>query len=1229
MKFWGKNLTGLSIIPVIVLFLIIFSYIVIAGANTPQYFDNSTNSTVAGTPVEFRLRWTDAVALSGYVFSLDNATGSFSNDTWQLFSSSKDSTDRICNVVGSASSTGVNCDGGVACNEDSTNATIDTCADGTGCDGIVGNSEWVWNITINSTVVGQNDVINVSCYFHCYDSDDTWAIAYKEPSGSWVNKDGGNCIGTTSNETYSTSFSVGSNTGTAYVRCIIAWTGSTSSTCGEAYEYSDTDDLNFTVIEYCDTECWSNITKVVNSTIGSTIRWKVYANDTSNNWNTSGEYSFLTTDGIPPNYFDNSTNSTVAGKPVQFRLRWTDNIGLDSYIFSLDNCTGSFSNVTESTFPTGGTEDWSNVTQTINPNGGCTIQWKVYVNDTTNNWNTSDTYSFITTDIDSPQYYDNSTNSTAAGTPVKFNLRWNDNTGLSGYIFSFDNATGSFVNDTWASLHNATRPTTYSTINDTYGNVTNPTYAWDDGVYDTSTYASLLIDNPTAVYNYTYFYVNFTGVTENSKLEYTWVSNTTGGRLYAYNYSSSLWVTKDTTPTSLTTENFTIASDYIQNGLFIIYFWIRGRNIPVYLNITDIFVNVSEPVEAWSNLTKVINSTEETTIRWKIYANDSSDNWNTSSIYSFTARNTPEWQNQNSNTTTPLVGEPILLGAQGKDESALNWAWLWTNETGTGKNYTSTMSSNFKNLVKQTTDEPLDLPKYSATGYLHPDVIYFPDGKDGYNYWMMYNPHPPASEENPNIVRSNDGVTWIDSGITNPVISSPASGIFHDSDFLYVEQYDMWFTVWSWHDTNESICFGYSSDGKAWTEYDGVMIGDYNPQIINLNDQAWQNDELDAPTLLFEDGWFHLFYTDLGPGNNRGAVGYANFTWNSTTNDIENFTLYSGNPIINLSQNSDYKSGCSHIDISKYGDEYLLFNLREKLSSAVYDMTLLTSTKLLSGWTDAGTILTPSSPDAWDDLYIYRGSPVTEQGNISIISGKVNMYYSGFNQTSPTYQNWIGYASQNFTSSYYPLYLNDVADTWTWSNFTWQNSSITAGTTIQWRIYYNDTSGKENMTDLMTFTVKTSDGSPCTSNNECLGGYCVHSICRSNPTYCGDGYCDAGESCFRCISDCGICPGGDYPPEQKQELPAKGEVPEEVLQCPICPEPTEWSDCINNTQSRTNYRCSGETNYICESYTETRDCISKEEVKPWTDLVYEYRFVLLSITIIIVFFLFVIFKPMV
>lgn len=55
-----------------------------------------------------------------------------------------------------------------------------------------------------------------------------------------------------------------------------------------------------------------------------------------------------------------------------------------------------------------------------------------------------------------------------------------------------------------------------------------------------------------------------------------------------------------------------------------------------------------------------------------------------------------------------------------------------------------------------------------------------------------------------------------------------------------------------------------------------------------------------------------------------------------------------------------------------------------------------------------------------------------------------------------------------------------------------------------------------------TITQTRSDGSTCSNDGECTGGYCVHDYCRSTSTYCGDGYCDSGE-CSVCMSDCGPC----------------------------------------------------------------------------------------------------------
>ena len=97
----------------------------------------------------------------------------------------------------------------------------------------------------------------------------------------------------------------------------------------------------------------------------------------------------------PPTYSLNSTNSTLAGVAVSHNLYWQDNVGLSYAIFSFDNCTGSLQNITGMSLS--GASAWSNFTVTINSTVGCTIRWQVYANDTSNNWNATPIYSYVTT----------------------------------------------------------------------------------------------------------------------------------------------------------------------------------------------------------------------------------------------------------------------------------------------------------------------------------------------------------------------------------------------------------------------------------------------------------------------------------------------------------------------------------------------------------------------------------------------------------------------------------------------------------------------------------------------------------------------------------------------------------------------------------------------------------------------------------------------------------------
>jgi parallel beta-helix repeat protein len=65
----------------------VVNYSVAADTTPPTYSLNSTNSTLAGTPILHSLNWTDNVALSSYIFSFDNCTGTLANDSAVAFNS--------------------------------------------------------------------------------------------------------------------------------------------------------------------------------------------------------------------------------------------------------------------------------------------------------------------------------------------------------------------------------------------------------------------------------------------------------------------------------------------------------------------------------------------------------------------------------------------------------------------------------------------------------------------------------------------------------------------------------------------------------------------------------------------------------------------------------------------------------------------------------------------------------------------------------------------------------------------------------------------------------------------------------------------------------------------------------------------------------------------------------------------------------------------------------------
>ncbi|RKY41417.1 MAG: hypothetical protein DRP85_06410, partial [Candidatus Makaraimicrobium thalassicum] len=137
---------------------------------------------------------------------------------------------------------------------------------------------------------------------------------------------------------------------------------------------------------------WSNIIKIVNSTPGAIIRWRIYANDTAGNANTSETYSFQPTDTVHPVYSNvnqNTTGNVESDQDVMANSTWSDNIGISTVLFR-SNHTGTWSNYTiaDSICSQDGNEYYCTIPNT-ELSLGEVVGWNYWANDTFSNWNQS------------------------------------------------------------------------------------------------------------------------------------------------------------------------------------------------------------------------------------------------------------------------------------------------------------------------------------------------------------------------------------------------------------------------------------------------------------------------------------------------------------------------------------------------------------------------------------------------------------------------------------------------------------------------------------------------------------------------------------------------------------------------------------------------------------------------------------------------------------------------
>ena len=157
----------------------------------------------------------------------------------------------------------------------------------------------------------------------------------------------------------------------------------------------------------------------------------------------------------------------------------------------------------------------------------------------------------------------------------------------------------------------------------------------------------------------------------------------------------------------------------------------------------------------------------------------------------------------------------------------------------------------------------LTIPTYEGSGtVVHPSVVFFRGGWNGWRYWMAFTPYPSTNSayENPSIVASNDGVTWaVPTGLTNPIDPDPG-GITYNSDVCLT--FDAGYLYCVWRETSgasgyDRLLYSRSADGVTWTA---------QTEMWSTSSAAQR---LVSPTVMREpDGSWSMWAIDIVPSPN-------------------------------------------------------------------------------------------------------------------------------------------------------------------------------------------------------------------------------------------------------------------------------------------------------------------------------------------------------------------------
>jgi hypothetical protein len=276
---------------------------------------------------------------------------------------------------------------------------------------------------------------------------------------------------------------------------------------------------------------------------------------------------------------------------------------------------------------------------------------------------------------------------------------------------------------------------------------------------------------------------------------------------------------------------------------------------------------------------------------------------------------------------------------------------------------------------------PLEIQTYDGSGQLtHPDIIFFSNSFNGYNFWLAFTPYPynNSAFENPSVIVSSDSRNWIiPTNLINPVVGKPQTGHNADPDIIYNKNTDelwLYFTQSVSNNNSElaSLSYTKSKNGVNWSQ--PMAVFDYTRWTVV------------SPTVVSLDSVFIMWTVNSGKDG-----------WVSQMNTLERRTSSNGIDWSEPQVCSLYQPNYIiwHIDViyvNRYKEYWMLFGAYPKGEKS--DASILFFAKSKDGhfWRTFERPLI-NKGKGWDKKSIYRATSLYNENTDTL-----KIYYSAINR---------------------------------------------------------------------------------------------------------------------------------------------------------------------------------------------------------------------------------------